>query len=328
MRVLITGATGGLGIALVEKFIAEGFETIGIGRNLKAGEKVKELGAKFVAADLNNFDFAPILKNIDIVIHAAALSSPWGRYKDIYDINVDATQKLLKAAKENQVRAFIFVSSPSVYAREMDQIGLKESDELPKIFMNDYAKTKAMAEEIVKAQNSDNFKTIIIRPRAIIGPNDNVLLPRFLRLIDKGKFPLFNNGDALIEPSDVRDIANVIHLCAQKYEEIGGEIFNISGAQSMPLRNMIENIANAMKKDVKFINLNYEMVKPIIGMVGNICRILPNYPEPPLTKYSLCALSFSQTFDLAKARDKLNYIPQFNAFETAYEIAKNIRDNA
>ncbi len=328
MRVLITGATGGLGIDLVKKFIAEGFETIGIGRNLKAGEKIKELGAQFVAADLNNFDFATILKNIDIVIHAAALSSPWGRYKDFYEINVGATQKLLKAAKENQVRAFIFISSPSVYAREMNQIGLKESDELPKIFMNDYAKTKAMAEEIVKAQNSDNFKTIIIRPRAIIGPNDNVLLPRFLRLIDKGKFPLFNNGDALIEPSDVRDIANVIHLCAQKYEEIGGEIFNISGAQSMPLRNMIENIANAMKKDVKFINLNYEMVKPFIGAVENICRILPNYPEPSLTKYSLCALSFSQTFDLAKARDKLNYIPQFNAFETAYEIAKNIRDNA
>lgn len=328
MRVLITGATGGLGIALVEKFIVEGFETIGIGRNLKAGEKIKEMGAQFIAADLNNYDFAPILKNIDIVIHAAALSSPWGRYRDFYDINVGTTQKLLKAAKENQVRAFIFISSPSVYAREMDQIGLKESDELPKTFMNDYAKTKALAEGIVKAQNSDNFKTIIIRPRAIIGPNDNVLLPRFLRLIEKGKFPLFNNGTALIEPSDVRDIANAIHLCAQKYEEIGGEIFNISGGQSMPLRNMIENIANAMKKDVKFINLNYGMVKPIIGMVENICRILPNYPEPPLTKYSLCALSFSQTFDLAKARNKLNYIPQFNAFETAFEIAKNIRDNA
>ena len=153
MRVLITGAKGGLGIALVEKFIAEGFENIGIGRNLKAGEKNKEIGAHVFAADLNNFDFAPILKNIDIVIHASALSSPWGRYKDFYDINVGATQKLLKAAKENQVRAFIFISSPSVYAREMDQIGLKESDELPKIFMNDYAKTKAMAEEIVKAQN-------------------------------------------------------------------------------------------------------------------------------------------------------------------------------
>ena len=328
MRVLITGATGGLGIALVEKFIAERFETIGIGRNLKTGEKIKELGAQFVAADLNNFDFAPILKNIDIVIHAAALSSPWGRYKDFYDINFGATQKLLNAAKENQVRAFIFISSPSVYAREMDQIGLKESDELPKIFMNDYAKTKAMAEDIVKAQNCDNFKTIIIRPRAIIGPNDNVLLPRFLRLIEKGKFPLFNNGNALIEPSEVRDIANVIHLCAQKYEEIGGEIFNISGAKKMPLRNMIENIANVMKRDVKFINLNYEMVKPIIGMVENVCRILPNYPEPPLTRYSLCALSFSQTFNLAKAHNKLNYIPQFNAFETAYEIAKNIRDNA
>lgn len=328
MRVLITGATGGLGIALAEKFIAEGFETIGIGRNLKAGEKIQELGAKFVAADLNNYDFAPILKNIDIVIHAAALSSPWGQYKDFYDINVGTTQKLLKIAKESNVCAFIFVSSPSVYAREMDQIGLKESDELPKIFMNDYAKTKAMAEEIVNTQNNDRFKTIIIRPRAIIGPNDNVLLPRFLRLIEKGKFPLFNNGNALIEPSDVRDIANVIHLCAQKYETIGGEIFNISGAKSMPLRNMIENIASAMKKDLKFINLNYDMVKPIIGIVENFCRILPNYPEPPLTKYSLCALSFSQTFDLAKARNKLNYIPQYNAFETAYEIAKNVRDNA
>lgn len=328
MRVLITGATGGLGLALVEKFTAEGFETIALGRNLKAGEKVKAKGAQFIVADLNNFDFAPCLKNIDFVIHAAALSSPWGRYKDFFDINVGATQRLLNSSKENRVRAFIFISSPSVYAREKNQIGLKESDELPAIFMNDYAKTKAIAEKIVQAANADDFKTIIIRPRAIIGPNDNVLLPRFLRLIEKGKFPLFNNGDALIEPSDVRDIANAIYLCVQKYEAIGGEIFNISGGQAMPLRNMIENIANAMNKDVKFINLNYEMVKPIIGMVENICKILPNYPEPPLTQYSLCALSFSQTFDLAKARDKLNYSPQYNAFETAVEIAKNLRGGA
>ena len=126
----------------------------------------------------------------------------------------------------------------------------------------------------------------------------------------------------------MRDIANAIHLCAQKYEAIGGEIFNISGGQSMPLKNMIEDIANAMNKEVKFINLNYELVKPIIGAVENICKILPNYPEPPLTQYSLCALSFSQTFDLAKARDKLNYSPQYNAFETAVEIARNLRGGA
>lgn len=326
MKILISGATGGLGQELVNHALSFGYEVFAIGRNEKIGHELTQKGAKFIKCDICNFNWNDIVKNIDFVIHAAALSSPWGRPKDFIDININATQNLLNASKENNVKAFVFISSPSVYAREIAQIGLKETDEIAQNPMNEYARTKGLAEEIVQAQNADKFKTIIIRPRAIIGQNDNVLLPRFMRLIEKGRFPLFNDGNALIEPTDVKDVANAVFLAIKKYKTIGGEVFNISGGKAMPLKNMIEIIADNMGKKIKFININYGFARFMVRKLAWICTKLPNYPEPILTPYSLAALSFSQTFDLTKARKMLEYIPQYDAFESAANIAKNLKN--
>ncbi len=326
MKILITGATGGLGIALVEYFLAKGFEIIATGRNLKNGEKLKTMGAQFIACELSDLEpFFHAVDNIDFIIHAAALSSPWGRWQDFYETNFLATQNILELAQRHKIKGLVFVSSPSVYARDIDQVGLKETDAPNPSPLNHYAKTKLMAEEIVLAANNKDFSTSIIRPRAIIGPNDTVLLPRFLRLINKGRFPLFNSGDAIIEPTDVRDVANAIGLMVTN-QNAAGQIFNISGGKSKKFRDMISELANSMDRKVRFLPIEYKKALGLIGFIEWICSILPNRPEPPITKYSLTVLSFSQTFDLSKAKTILGYEPQYDAFETAIKIAKEVGD--
>lgn len=324
MKILVTGATGGLGIALVQYFVSRGYETIATGRNELCGQKLVEMGAKFIPCDLRNPRLIfEVEKGIDFIVHSAAISSPWGHWHDFFEINYLATQKILKLAKENGVKGLVFVSSPSVYARAIDQIGLNETDAPNPRPLNHYAKTKLMAEKIVLDANEENFRASIIRPRAIIGPNDSVLLPRFLRLINKGRFPLFNNGDAIIEPTDVRDVAHAIGLMVTNSNS-GGEIFNISGGKSKKFNEMISELSIALHKKVSFVKINYNTAFPVIGFVEWFCSILPKHPEPPITKYSLAVLSFSQTFDLTKARKILGFEPQFDAFETAIEIAKSL----
>ncbi len=316
-RVLVTGATGGLGLATVAAFAAEGYAVRATGRKVSAAGRLRALGAEFVPADLANLATLPSLcEGMDSVVHAAALSSPWGTMAEFHRINVEATLALHEAARAAEAR-FVFVSSPSVYARARDQIGLTEDSPLPRHFLNAYAATKGEAEGRVMARGG-----VAVRPRAIVGPDDRVLLPRFLRLIDRGHFPLVNDGRALIELTDARDVARALVLAEQKAPELGGQVFNVSGGHALPLRETVSAIAGAMGKAVNFRNLPFVPVRVLTAMAESIAVLLPGRPEPPLTVYGLCAMAFSQTFDLTRARDRLGYAPRHDALETAMAVAR------
>ena len=133
-KILITGATGFLGSRAVEKMSTiKGLEILATGRTLKTQNISKKSNLEYVLGDLENTKFIDCLTNgIDAIIHTAALSSQMGNPKDFYSTNIEVTKNLLKAAKANGVKKFIFISSPSVYFRFKHQLELKESDILPK----------------------------------------------------------------------------------------------------------------------------------------------------------------------------------------------------
>jgi nucleoside-diphosphate-sugar epimerase len=316
-HVLVTGATGGLGLATVALLRAEGYIVRATGRNTAAAGRLKAMGADFVPADLTDFPALPALcDGMDSVIHAAALSSPWGTMAEFHRINVEATLALHEAARARGAR-FVFVSSPSVYAQAKDQIGLTEDSSLPRHFLNAYAATKAEAEGRVMAKGG-----VVIRPRAIVGPDDTVLLPRFLRLIEKGRFPLVRGGRALVELTDARDVARALILAERKAPEVAGRVFNISGGHALPLRETVSAIARAMNRPLRFRDLPFQPVRWLTAVTEAIAAVWPGRPEPPLTVYGLCAMAFSQTFDLTQARDRLGYAPRYDALETAITVAK------
>jgi len=320
-RVLVTGATGGLGASLVAALRANGYGVRASGRNLAAAARLRATGADFVAADLTIPSMADTLcQGMDSVIHAAALSSPWGRQGDFQRINVEATQRLLDAARRAGCGRFVFVSSPSVHARAKDQFGLSESDPLPATFLNTYAATKAAAERRVIAANDGDFATICLRPRAIVGPDDTVLLPRFLRLIDKGVFPLIRDGRALIELTDVRDVAAALILAETRAPALGGQVFNISGGQPVSVKATVTALAEASGRRVRFVRLPYLPLRLAASGLEAVARAWPGRPEPPLTVYSLCTLAFSQTFDLGRARTALGFTPRHDGLAAAVDI--------
>jgi uncharacterized protein YbjT (DUF2867 family) len=73
-RLLVTGATGGLGAALVRAARARGHEVVATGRSADKGQALEALGARFVPADLAEArDLAPLVTSVDSVIHAAGL---------------------------------------------------------------------------------------------------------------------------------------------------------------------------------------------------------------------------------------------------------------
>lgn len=323
-RTLVTGATGGLGRILVPMLCARGWAVTATGRNRAIGAG---LGAPFACADLAQDDLSTLVKGVDTVFHLAALSSPWGKRADFGTANVIATQRLLDAARQAGCSAFIHTSTPSIYADTRHQIGLTEQSPLPARFANDYAATKYAAESRVRGAASKNMATVILRPRAIISPYDTALLPRLLRAADKGRMPLPGGGQALIELTDSRDVAQALITAAERAEAVSGQVFNISSGAPRPLRNIATFVFEMLGLPVDLKPVNIQLLMTAATVAETIARLLPGRPEPFITRYSAMTLSWSQTFDLRAARDLLGWKPTYTP-ETAITWALEERLHA
>ncbi len=315
-RILVTGATGGLGRVMVDELIAAKRDVRATGRNATIANELRKNGVEFFAADLVADDLAPLLRGTDTVFHLAALSSPWGRRSDFIAANEHATQRLILAARGAGVSNFIFASTPSIYTAAYDQIGLTEQSPLPKRFANAYAETKFRAEQIVLQHNSDQFHTVALRPRAILSPHDTTLLPRIESALARGRMPLPGNGDALIELTDARDVARAF-LCAEAAPEYAfGRAYNVSGGAAMTLKNIVLAVQQHLGRAAKLIPLNRHLVLALASALEAGARALPHQPEPLLTRYSAMVLGWSQTFDLAAIRNALRWSPQFSTSDS------------
>ena len=253
---------------------------------------------------------ATLVRGMDVVFHAAALSSPWGAPDVFRAINVEATERLLVAAKAAGCDAFIYVSTPSIYSEARDQIGLTEASPLPRRSPNAYAATKLEGERRVLAADAPGFATLAIRPRALVGPDDRTLLPRLMRVARRGAFPVFRDGRALIDLTDVRDAADALIAADERRSAGAGRAFNVSGGAAQPVGEMLRAAFGALGIAPRMIHVPYPTAALTAAALEFACKRLPGRPEPPATVYSLSTLAFSQTFDLTGVLEALGWQPR------------------
>jgi nucleoside-diphosphate-sugar epimerase len=291
---LVTGATGGLGRTLVPRLRAAGWTVRATGRRPRAGDNIRAL-------DLTDALPPDLLDGVDTVFHLAALSSPWGPRAAFEAINVTATMRLAEAAARAGVRRFVFVSTPSIYAEAQDRLRLREDDVPARRFANAYAETKWQAERLLAALP---LPVTIVRPRAIVGPDDSVLLPRLVRLLERGRVPLPGGGQALVELTDARDVARALLLAA----DAPPTTVNVSGGAPRSVRSIVERVAERLGRAVRFVAVPRRLALATAGMAelgGHLSG-----REPTLTRYAVKTLGWSQTFDLSHARAHLGWTPQ------------------
>lgn len=313
-RTLITGATGGLGRILTMILLDHGRHVVATGRDPVRGAALSKAGATFVAADLAHEDPAPLLEGVDTVFHLAALSAPWGPRADFVAVNQVMTERLLTAARAAGCRRFLFASTPSIYTRAASQIGLTETSRLPARPVNAYAQTKFLAERAVRSAAAPGFATVALRPRAVIGPYDTVLLPRLMRAAQSGIMPLPGFGRALIEPTDARDVCSAFLAAETRCEAVSGQVFNVSGGQPVTLANLAEHAFRCMGQRVRMVPLPARLVLALAYLAEIGARLRRGAPEPTLTVYAAKALGWSQTFDLNAARAALDWSPTHSPF--------------
>jgi nucleoside-diphosphate-sugar epimerase len=315
LKILITGATGSLGLQVCRDFSKKKYQIIATGRNRAFDDQFKQLGIKFIPGDLVDSQFVEsIVKDIDIVIHCAALAAPFGLWEHFYTANVVSTQNIAEACKKYKIKRLIHISTPSIYFNGQPRLNVLESEPLPEP-RTYYAKSKIMAEEIIDQLKGTGVETIILRPRAIFGPTDQVLLPRILRLMKKGRFPLFNRGNALIDLTFVDNVVHAIELSLNASEDALYKKYNITNGEPRKVVEICKEIQNGLKLKVTYLNLPLFLILFLARIVESLYLLFKIKKEPILSEYSIGLMSFDHTLSIENAKKYLNYTPKISLSE-------------
>ncbi len=305
-RVVVTGATGCLGRALVAELAARGDHVTAIAR-----QPQDLAGATLHSRDLATEDVDDLLSGAQTIYHCAALSSAWGSAAAFEAANVTATWRLLCAARGAGVRRFVFASSPTIYANGRDRLNLIEDAALPARFASHYARTKHESEMLVRAADQPGgMRCVAIRPRAIYGAHDRALMPRMIRAMRRGVVPLIAGGRARIDVTHSRDAAHAMVLAGEWAEKVGGRAFNITSGQSHTVRDLISHAARLTGLRFRTRNLSYGLAIRLATLIEAWQRLRAPEIEPVLTRQAVMSMGRSMTLNISAARSELGYVPK------------------
>lgn len=314
MNVLVTGGTGFLGGAVARRFQELGWTTTITGRNRAKGEALSKLGIAFEALDLAELDsrgreaLRKLCEAKDVVVHCAALASPWGPYEGFYRANVVATRHLLAACRSAGVRRFVHISTPSVYFDYQHRRDIRESDPLPEKHATAYAETKWQADLDVADAARAGLETISLRPRAIFGPGDTSVLGRAMRAAKNGRVPLVDGGRSFIDMTYIDNAVDAVVLAANAPASLSGRVYNITNGEPKPIQEVFDLLFEKLQWKIRYLRLPFVIAHFVARVVE---WVVPRFTgkEPPITRYAIGLMSKSQTLDIRAAREDLGYAP-------------------
>lgn len=310
-KIVVTGASGFLGGRTLKAFKSfyPNAQIVGTGRRSERKTEFESLQCDFESGDLLQQSFCDHLcESADLIIHCAALSSPWGSYEKFYNSNVQATENLLEAAQRQRVSKFIFISTPSIYFTHNDRFLIHEDHDLPSKLVNNYALTKLAAEKKVLTLNGNQMQTLALRPRAIIGAEDTVIMPRVLKAYEEGKLKIVGNGKNVVDLTCVSNVVEAIRCGVNASEDAYGQAYNITDGNPISLWQEINYMLQELELNQVEKKIPLNVARFAAKLSENWAR-LTNKDEPTLTDYGIGILARNFTLDIAKAKEKLDYSP-------------------
>lgn len=217
MKAVITGATGHVGISLVQALLDRGHDVRAIVHT--RGDALAAMRVATAKADLGQPDLlAEAFRDRDVVFHTAArISITRHDAAEVERVNVQGTRNVLAACRNAGVRRLVYFSS--IEAIESTPLDIPVDEGRPAVdaaVASPYAVSKARAEREVLDACSSGLETVVINPTAIIGPLDYrpSLLGRALLAFARGRLPVLVDGG--FDWVDVRDVAEVAMAAAER----------------------------------------------------------------------------------------------------------------
>ncbi|MEZ5359143.1 MAG: NAD(P)-dependent oxidoreductase [Candidatus Zixiibacteriota bacterium] len=317
MKVIITGATGFIGRNIAEAFYADGIEVLATGRSEKVGKELTAQGIAFQAADIaEESRIMTALAPADVMIHCAAKAGDWGRIDDFRRTNIIGTRNIIAACKKYGISKIVFLSTPSMYYTGEDRLNISEDEPLPNKMTSIYSRTKLTNEQELLALKSDGIRTIILRPRAVFGPYDNIIIPRILGMAQKASFPLINGGRALVDITYVGNLVEAVRLCLNAPDNAWNEVYNISNGEPITIRDWFAQVTQVFGFPFNPKSVPLAAAKAKAGWMELLTRLPFGPKKPTMTRFSVGYMAKSMTLSLEKAKAKLGYTPPIDNAES------------
>ncbi|WP_159925968.1 MULTISPECIES: NAD(P)-dependent oxidoreductase [Nocardia] len=317
-KVLVTGASGFLGGALVRRLMRDGEHDVSI--LVRRTSNLNDLGAdvdkvQLVYGDLTDpASLEQATRGVDIVFHSAARVDERGTRQQFWNENVRATERLLEAARRGGTARFVFISSPSAMMDYYgsDQLDVDESVPYPRRYLNLYAETKAAAERAVLAADTEGFRTCALRPRAIWGAGDRTgPIVRLLGRTGAGTLPDLSFGRTVY--ASLCHVDNVVDACvkAAASDAVGGKAYFVADAEKTDVWGFLGEVATRLGYQPPTRRPHPRVINAAVRVIETIWRIpaIATRWSPPLSRYTVALLTRSATYDTTAAARDFGYRP-------------------
>lgn len=264
MIYLVTGAAGFIGSRLCQVLLEKGYSVKGIDsfsdfypRWIKENNLAPLLENdkfEFIEEDICSLDLKKILRIPSVVFHLSAqagVRASWGKNFSVYTKNnIQATQKLLEAAKDSPVQKFIYSSSSSVYGTCPD---LPMSETSPLQPFSPYGVTKLAAEHLCHLYfRNYGVPVMSLRFFTVYGPGqrpDMAFHHFFKAILENKPISVFGDGKQTRDFTYVNDILQAMVSSVEKGKV--GEIYNLGGGNRKKLEDVFPLIEDICQEKLR-----------------------------------------------------------------------------
>ncbi|MCK5355278.1 MAG: SDR family oxidoreductase [Methyloprofundus sp.] len=313
-KILVTGATGFIGQAVVMELLKQGFDVNAAVR--KTSPTLPEAVQQHSIGDLSALaENLSVFQGVDVIIHLAArahimnetASDPLTEFRKI---NTTATLNLARQAVEAGVKRFIFISSIKVNG-EITAPGEVFQAEINAPPTDPYALSKYEAEHgLLSLAQSTEMDVVIIRPPLVYGPGVKANFASLIKWLNKGvPLPLgaVNNQRSLIALDNL--VSFIIHCI--DHPNAGNEIFLLADAEDVSTTELLQKISRALHKKARLLPVPTCWMAFIAKLMG---------------KQAINSRLFaSLQIDSSKARDLLDWKPVITMDEQLSKIAEDYK---
>lgn len=241
MRILLTGATGFVGLNIVEALVQAGHDIVSYQRPNARRRYLDLLSPHVVEGELDDVTrLCTAMEGVDAVIHAAGVTSCLQKdWPALHHCNVQGTKSVLNAARRQCVKRLVFTSTTSTIGSTglADQVADEDTPLSGWRAASPYARSKLEAERILLSQTQ--VPVIILNLAEVIGAWDHTLQwGRVVLAVARNSLPFLPPGSATY--CSARDAAHA-HLRALTHGHPGQRY--IIGNENMSISTFVSMIA-------------------------------------------------------------------------------------
>ena len=278
-------------------------------RNLKirglqrSADKAKRVSEQFGVEVLTGDVTDPVAckeacRDIDIVIHTAALVKECGDLNEFRRVNVGGSVTIANAAKAAGVKVFVQISSVMVYGFDYPEQVTEDGPFYSGT--NPYCLSKLESEQsVLKLNQPPVFRVIALRSGDIYGPGSDPWVVRPLHLMRTNQFFLLNNGRGVMNHVYIDNLVDAIFLAIDS--GTSGEAFNITDGVRTSWKDYYTRLAQAADLPVPRRRVPAWLAKFLL-------KFMPNEASPE----AIDATTRRSQYSNRKAVEKLGFHPRID----------------